>query len=549
VQLALTAGGLLLCLASAYAIAPLDPGPAGLLGAISPAWYVGLALLAIAIILGQQLARSRPALPVIALQLALTLTPAIAYVEPRYSWTEKHVGVTAYILLHGTINPKIDIYQAWPGLFAAIAWLCKTSTLASPLGVARWWPPVIDVATLLAFRHLAAEVLHDNRRAWLAGTLFVLGNTIGQDYFSPQATAYLLAIATFAVVYRHRQDASRMSSSRWVALTALAVATALTHQLTPYMVSGALVILALFGCTRSRFAPAVTLIPALGWAFLHFSYVKQYLNFDQFGNVTQNAVTIGMTKTAPPSSAIININRFSLAGGALLLGVLALSVVLADRRAATIALALAAASGGALILVSAYGNEGDFRILLFALPWLAVLASVSDRALHVKPAWLWSLAIPALLVAHIISDEGLDYINVVRPGDLQALQTFEDKAPAGSILIAIASNYLPAQSSARYPLMVEEQFPLALNAREPNIRELYRDFMAALPSTVAAVPPAQTRASPHLYVFFAQEPAANFATHGLATVPEYLSFESYFARSASWTVVKKTDTAELFRFR
>ena len=214
-----TALGLLLCLASAFAIRHLDPGWSGLLGAVSPAWYVGLALLATAILVGQRLGNVYAGLPVLALQLALTLTPTIVYDNPRYAWTAKQVGVVSYILLHGSVNPKIDIAQAWPGLFSGVAWLCKVSTLASPMGVARWWPPVIDLATLLVFRQLASHVLRDPRRAWLAATLLVVGYTISDsDYFSPQSTGYLLAIAIFAVVFRHREDKSRMSPARWALL-------------------------------------------------------------------------------------------------------------------------------------------------------------------------------------------------------------------------------------------------------------------------------------------------------------------------------------------
>jgi hypothetical protein len=110
---AATVLGFLLCLASALAIRHLDPGWSGLLGAISPAWYVGLALLATAILVGQRLCNVFAGLPVLALQLALTGTSAIVFDAPRYAWTAKQLGVTSYILLHGSVNAKIDISRAW----------------------------------------------------------------------------------------------------------------------------------------------------------------------------------------------------------------------------------------------------------------------------------------------------------------------------------------------------------------------------------------------------------------------------------------------------
>ncbi len=148
IELVLIGLGLVMCLISALAVRHLDPGWGGFLAAISPAWYVGLALITSAIFVGQRYGAVLAGLPVIALQLVLTGTPAIVYDLPRYAWTANHVGITSYVMVHGSVNPSIDIYQAWPGLFSGVAWLCKVSNFSSPMGVARWWPPIIDLATL-----------------------------------------------------------------------------------------------------------------------------------------------------------------------------------------------------------------------------------------------------------------------------------------------------------------------------------------------------------------------------------------------------------------
>jgi len=65
------AGALVVCVSSALAIANLDPGWGGLLAAISPAWYVGLAALVFAIIAGQRLGGVFAGLPVLLLQFVV----------------------------------------------------------------------------------------------------------------------------------------------------------------------------------------------------------------------------------------------------------------------------------------------------------------------------------------------------------------------------------------------------------------------------------------------------------------------------------------------
>jgi hypothetical protein len=546
--------GFLLCLASALAIRHLDPGWGGLLGAISPAWYVGLALLATAILVGQRLGNAYAGLPVLALQLALTGTSAIVFDLPKYAWTAKQVGVTSYILLHGSVNAKIDISQAWPGLFSGVAWLCKVSALASPMGVARWWTPVIDLATLLVFHQLASRVLRDPRRAWLAATLFVVSYTISDsDYFSPQGAGYLLAIAIFAVVFQHREDKSRMSASSWVLLFTMSIAEALTHQLTPYIVTGALVVLVLFGRARTRWAPVITLVPAVVWAALHFSYVTKYLSFSQIGNVLRNLLTPGLARGGPAQGMLVDVSKYSQAGAILFIALIALVVLVRDRSSLHFTVALCAASGGALILANAYGNEADFRVVLFSLPWLAILASDFRLVSRLGSALFWPLAVFVLLSTYLVANMGLGFVYAERPGDLLAVQTFERRAPAGSTLIVIGyRGSYPANITGRYNVVNEEAYPHVrgfTSSSKNNAAVSYGQFMSLL-LTTHRLAPAQSADKPQsYYVLTAQQPAAYLAAYGYASLKQYRAFSTQFASSSQWRLVLRTPTAELFRLR
>jgi hypothetical protein len=547
-----TALGFVLCLASALAIRNLDPGWGGLLGAISPAWYIGLALLATAILVGQRLGNLYAGLPVLILQLALTGTPAIVFDDPRFAQTAKQVGLTSYILLHHSVKPSIGIYQAWPGFFSGVAWLCRVSALASPIGVARWWSPVVDAATLLVFYQLASRVLRDPRRAWLAATIFALSYTFNDsDYFSPQSASYFLAIAIFAVVFQHRDDESRMSAASWVLLFTMSIAEALTHPLTPYLVTLALVVLALFGRARTRWAPVVTLAPAMGWALLHFSYVTRYLPLSELGKVFRNLLTPGVASSGPAESMLVEVSKYSQAGAILFIALIAFAVLVRYRSSLHLAMVLCAVSGATLILVNSYGNEADFRVALFALPWLAILACDFRPASRLGSALFWPIAVFLLLSTYLVADMGLDFVYAERPGDLKALQTFERNAPVGSTLIVIGDVGYPSDLTGRYNLYNEVAYSDVRgfnNSHSFNAAASYSQFMSVLLTTHRLVPSHSHVDIQSYYVLTAQQPAAFLAAYNYASLQQYQAFANQFADSSQWQLVLRTPTAELFRF-
>lgn len=542
--------GLAACAASSSALNDFDPsGPRALLGAINPAWYVGMACIVAGIVVGfVAVSTSAVALSVVSLQLAVTLTPALAYNLPRYSWTYKHLGVTSYILLHGSVNPNIDIYQAWPGLFAGVAWACHAIGVQNPIPIARWWPTVIDLLRLFAFQRLAVRVLRDNRRSWLASAIVVAGNMIGQDYYSPQATGFFLAIAVFAVVYRRPGEDRRISATEWPLVLAMIVAISVTHQLSPYMLAAAVIVLALFGLSRSYLVPIITLVCAAGWALLHFTTVRRYFNFNQFGHIATNVLTRGQVRASHTSrlhkAALIHLNAYAMATVVAVIAVLALLVLIQRRSKVHLALALCAASGVGLLVTNSYGNEGVFRVVLFALPWAAILCSDWDAASAPRLHWLPIAALPLLLAGYLFVDMGLDYIYATRVSDLKAIQTFESTAPSGSRLCILGRSYAPIKSSGRYNEFEYRDDPYVAydGIHHFNPKTAYDDFLiGCLPQTQHAL---RHRS---FYVLGAQQPEANLIELGLATHHEYAALESEIARSGNWQLVERTKTAQLYK--
>jgi hypothetical protein len=550
----LSALGFLLCIASALAIRHLSLGWGGLLAAISPAWYIGLVALLTAILVGQRSRAFFAGIPVVALQLVLTGTPAIVYDQPRYAWTTKQVGVASYILLHGSTNPKIDIYQAWPGLFSGVAWICKVSAQANLLGVARWWSLVIDLATLLAVHRLALRVLRDPRRAWLAASVFVVGYAIADsDYFSSQSVGYFLAIAIFALVFRHRDDRSGMSASDWYLLVVMSIAVAVTHQLSPYMITPALIVMVMFGHSRTRWAPVVTFVPAAAWAYANLTYVSQHFSLRGLFNIFSNLTTPGIASGGPSPGQLANIVKYFQAGSALLIGLIALDALVRSRSRLHIFLACAASSAGMLTLANSYGNEAVFRVVLFALPWLAVLAGTLRFSTRLREAVVWSAILIALLPTYLMADMGLDFVNAGRTGDFLAIERFELTAPVGSYLVTIGSDTnSPGNLTGRYNEVNELSYLKVLgftksSAKSPSLS--FGQFMSHFFGTISSASRPVIGTAPQFFVLTGEQQAASLATYGYASLKQYRMFSEQFAMSPLWELVMKSTSTHLYRLR
>jgi hypothetical protein len=539
--------GLACCLLCAGLLYDFNPSsPAAFLGSVSPAWYFGAVLVAVGVVWGLASGEGAAVIPVTTLSLVVTLSIALAYGEPHSAWAAQHVGVTLYVLAHGSVNPQVDIYQAWPGLFAGVAWVCKSIGVQDVMEVARWWPPVMDLGAMCVFQGLAFVALGSKKRAWLATALFVMGNTIGQDYYSPQAAGYVLALGMFLLMYTSSGQRG-LTAAEWLVFSGLAVAVAVTHPLSPFMIVGAMTILAIGGRSRSRLAPVMVLFPATAWAAANFGAARQYLSFQEIGSVFKNLLPQGFVSPSLHKSALINFNSGAMAADALIIGVLAVLVIGQYRNRDAVVLALCAASGLGLFVANSYGNEGVFRVVLFALPWLAILAA-AWRANHVN-----SLGIPALVSLvplfglYLFANFSLDYMRTVRVGDVQAMQTFERVAPKESRLFVLGYSFAPIMSSGDYSEFSYVYYPdVAVGAKGVKFNALtsYEEFMrATVPDSLSAL-----RRRP-VFVLAAEQPAAAMSEVNLATIVEYWKLSAEFAASRDWTVVTRTGSAELFELR
>lgn len=199
----LAPGALVLWAASVSTVDLETMNDLGLLGALPAGFFVALGLLVVSIVMTLRGSRPSPvrfALHVGCLVVVLHGTVPLILSAPNYPWAYKHIGVTDYVSLHGSVHAATDIYQSWPGFFAGTAWLTKLAGVGSPLAYAAWAPVYFNLLNCLMLAFIFGALRIARRTRWLAVFLFAAGNWIGQDYFAPQALAFVLTLAVFGML-------------------------------------------------------------------------------------------------------------------------------------------------------------------------------------------------------------------------------------------------------------------------------------------------------------------------------------------------------------
>ena len=102
--------------------------------------------------------------------------------------------------------------MSWPGLFSATGMAARAMGV-SPTWFFRWAPLVLNLLYLLPVKVIANTTLKRPRAQWLALAVFLLGNWLDQDYFSPQAVDLLLYLAVIAILVRVFGHSRRQASA------------------------------------------------------------------------------------------------------------------------------------------------------------------------------------------------------------------------------------------------------------------------------------------------------------------------------------------------
>jgi hypothetical protein len=391
-------------------------GPLGLASILHWPYFAGLLMTIVGFAFELLHTPLRPnRLIVLIVILILIMYGTASAVEPvaELVTTWVHAGFVQYIVHHGQPLNNFDASFSWPGGFSMGALLVAFTGQANAIAFLRWFPVLAELAYLAPLLVIARFSGVSRRTGYLGIAVFYVTNWIDQDYFSPQALNYLFFLVVLGAVFacwqprpvgahrpirgfwRERITQTRAMFTRarfdgadtismWNADLTLSVlgllglvclASAVSHQLTPYAL-----ILALCCClvTRRLGRPELILVAAvmaIGWLSLGASnYWLGHLT-DIFGSAGQLNSTIGSNVTSRVTGnashlfvvklrILITLGLFFLAGVGFL------------RRHANSRM-IEALAGIPFLLLAAqnYGGEGLLRVVLYGLPFTSLLAA------------------------------------------------------------------------------------------------------------------------------------------------------------------------------
>lgn len=546
-----------------------EPQAGGLFRTIGPVWYVGLAALTVGIVLAFRAGRS-PMLPILTLSGSVVFSQAIAYGTPAVMSAARHVGVIDYIRVNHKVVPNLDIYQTWSGLFGGTAWVADVAEIPNALAIATWWPVYITVATTAAVALLAARFLPGTARPWMAAAVFALVDSVNTTYFSPQSVGLFLGVAITALAVESSPygrevivlisgqparrpslpvdpPALRVGTGRIVFIAVFAVVSIVTHEISPYLTAAALVVLVLFRVVRPWWLPLVLIVPSVTFALLNTAVLGNFINIAAVGQVLSNVKPPQHSFEVFPQPLI---TRLAFDVPAVLLfvtGLVMLGVVLRRRNRLSWALLLAAASPITLLVASNYGQEGIFRAVLFATPWLSILAAGVARP---RRSRLQQLTVPLLSAGLVVcvfvfafGTTALDWNRVMTPSEARATTIFENTTPAGSTLLLTGTgNAVPGSTTANYlthSYMSRESlgdYPVhaGYNA-DRDVSSLAKKLLKS-----------KTR---HVYALVATPIGAYDARYGFQYYSDYLKLAKAMSKSSLWKPVYDSGTTVLYELK
>ncbi|TDT33033.1 hypothetical protein CLV29_0627 [Naumannella halotolerans] len=540
---AVAGGGLTLGAASAVST---GPQPAGMALSAGPLWFIGATVVLFS--LGWALVTRRTALavPVLVTAGMVTCSQAVMYGQPTVTVAARHLGIVATLLDNGRLYPATDIYQTWAGLFSVTAFVIEP-TGVDPYAYASAWGAIASMIMALGVRTLAGNFLSP-ARAWVAGLIFALASTLTTSFFAPQVSGFVLALAVLALL---TGDFGVKSWVVWVTVLLVAVATSVTHQISPFLLGLALTALVITRILRPWWVPALAFVPATVWAISNRGVLDRYVSLDVVGRFFSN-ITPPERSIAPNGSSWVYLASFGLPAGLLLLiGVAAVFSWFLDRSRLSTALVVTAASPALLSVATNYGQEGVFRVALFALPWLATLVAALPGQLLPRKLTLTMvvIALPLVTAVQVVGLTGMDWVRVIRTDDRTAAAYFESRSADGSVAftlgtaVATPSYSTPRQSGFFYIGRDDllDKTTAYVNAGGPG----YDPNADVEMLTAALVDQGYTE----VWAVAGPMTGAYGQRYGLQTLDDYNALRNAWRSSPRWELVYESGDAQVYRMR
>jgi hypothetical protein len=456
----------------------------GVFTLVTPAAFLAVGVLSASFCLALRPERPRRAVllvHVVALIVLVMGIPSLVDGTPFRPDAWRHVGIAEYIARNGSVDPNLNAYFGWPSFFILSAFVTELLGLGRPTDLAVWAPIFFNLLNIGPLLLILRSSTRSQRLPWLALWLFYLTDWVGQDYYAPQALAYLFHLTVLGVLLRWFSTCPvPLASGIRTLLQKLPGAWAVTpphcpptersgtpdklgllfvvflafsvivsgHQLTPFvsLVSvAALVVLRL--CPMRGLLIAMTVMVAgwilyQGWAFFS-GHLLAVIN--NIGRLDQDLnTTVSDRVTGSPGH--IFVVHMRLVASLTLWMLASIGAVLRLRRGyQDFSIAVLAVAPFWLLPVETYGGEMVIRVYLFALPAVAffVATFLFGEADH-PTSWLKAMAITllsmGLFAVLLITRYGDARVNHMTVDEIAAVQYVYNVATPGSLLVAAGPN-------------------------------------------------------------------------------------------------------------
>ncbi len=553
----------------------------GLLPALPVLWYVSFAGV-VALYLGVLLRRSAPGRSPVALHVVLVAvlygTTSAVYDVPRFPYVYKHLGVVEYFLANGGVDRSVDIYNNFPGFFYLAAGFHLVTTVPVQ-DMVQWAQPVFALLFAGLVYWVAGSLTTSRRVRYGTALLFTLGDWVAQNYFAPQALAYVLSLLVVGGMLRtvpggaaglrwERLARSREPradtpddiparsvfwSSRWGALVLVLgfALVAVSHQMSPVIVIVQSIVITLLLRPAHPWLPLVFVLIEAAWLAQAWSFLTRNFELFSFGGTANIDPPTVDTSAALPGQATV------LWAAPILMAFIALlalaSVVLGIRRGQAARVLVPALVGGiplGLILGQPYGQEAIFRLYLFGLPWACYLLArwlfadrVRRRPLRQVGAVVVTVVMAALLPPSLYGSELVAWQS---PSDLAIARAFEQEAPDGSVLVSLTPSF-PSRLTAEYPGHLSS--PTWDNPDNLASRLEFEDASSEPEGLLQVARNACSFGSPEAPVHLALGPSGERFSrlYGLVEPEVYDAFVTGLTGSPDFALVEEVGDSRLFR--
>jgi hypothetical protein len=437
----------------------------GLVDRLSPLYWLGVMVILAGLVYAWSVGSRWAWLGVAALIVALHGLPGMLEPNPRFSVSWIHTGFSRQIAEHGTLLTNLDARFSWAGFFSGSAFLQRLSGNESVLWLVRYAPLFYNGCSVLLVALIARRLRSTEVQAGVAATFFCVLNWIAQDYFAPQATAFLLYLTVLlllltafpsnpakmpkwmARILRPAPDLSVAPAGRRPVVVlagccTIVVAMVISHQLTPAFLMSVTLLLVLSRTVRVWAFPIFCAVVFLAWV----SYGADAYWFGHLdtltGSVGQVSNIVGQNVGRRAQST--NTQRTIVVGSRIaiaLAGWSAAGISLIRqwwRRRTPIALLAMLVAPFPMLALQPYGGEMALRVFLFTLPPVAILIAqlLVPRTFRVGGRRLLpvGIALALLVPVFILSRFGNEAFESFTDADVAINHAVYAVAPAGSLV-------------------------------------------------------------------------------------------------------------------